>query len=233
MPENDVSPTDRAAALSRRGVLLGAAWSAPVIAAAIASPAASASGESSPGTISFDSASYMTTSLSVQMPITGSVSAISGTWPATIALLPSAGFGSPRTVAVEQSGGTFFFQAWATTQPKVGTITASGAGYTSAMATLTALSLGDITFDSSAYSVTGASATFTVSGRVSVRSSMPTNVFLIFPSGFTGNAVAPVDHGTGTFSAVVTGPAKSATGTLHAMQSGFGAGQTTLTASVS
>lgn len=167
------------------------------------------------------------------MPITGRVSAVSGVWPASVAILPSATFGSLRTAAVDQSSGTFSVTAWGTAQPKVGTIIASAVGYTSAVATLTVLPLGEITFDSSSYSVNTASATFTVSGRISLRSStMPTNVLLLFPSGFTGTVVAPVDHATGGFSASVTGPATSATGTLRAMQSGFATGETTLTASV-
>ncbi|MEA5456066.1 hypothetical protein SPF06_15125 [Sinomonas sp. JGH33] len=111
--------------VNRRTVLYGAAWSAPVVVAAAATPLAAASGS---GSIQFDSPNYSTSAGGTYTTITGKVILTSGSYPATVTIAYPSDFSGNITVAVNPATGAF----------SLGTVQAPGSAIASAVLTATA-----------------------------------------------------------------------------------------------
>jgi hypothetical protein len=216
MPHDTNAPDARgfSSPIPRRMIIKGAAWSAPVIALAVASPAHAAS---EAGLISFSPSAYTNPSGLGYTTLTGTVTPVSGQYPAQLAVTYSQGFSGPISVAVDQQSGSFTVQN--VTSPsavRTGTITATATSYTSGTATLSVTDpeprSGSIDWNPDQYRGTrqGDRVLFpTLTGTVVVTGGpMPSTIILSFSEPSPGRVdlrrdaglTVPIDPDTGDFS---------------------------------
>ncbi|UFS60184.1 hypothetical protein [Subtercola endophyticus] len=136
--------------LSRRSVVKGAAWSAPVVGLALAAPAAAAS--TVLGAITFDHSPYSTDG-GIVVDISGEVSAApDGSYPSFISITAPNGITTSSTISLYPDG-TFFLDDGTGTGNALSdflalgesaVITATSPGYTMGVATVFQVNLGQV-----------------------------------------------------------------------------------------
>lgn len=129
--------TDKSASQSgpnRRQVVQHAAWSAPVVAAALATPAVAASAG---GTIAFSPSQYVNPTGLGYISLTGTVSSTSaGAYPAFVLISYSDGFSGPDSVLVNEDGTFVVSGVTCPSAVRTGTVIATADSYTAGTATI-------------------------------------------------------------------------------------------------
>lgn len=202
---------------SRRQVVKGVAWMAPVVAVAVATPSVAAS---TGGTIAFSPAEYVNPSGLGYIDLTGSVSASStGAYPALLLLTYSDGFAGPNSVPVAEDGTFVVSGVTCPSAVRTGTVLASADGYTAGTASISVTNpeprSGSINFNPVQYRGTrsGDRVLFpAITGTVAVTGGpLPDTVILSFSTPSPGRVdlrrdeglTVPIDPVTGKFT--VTG----------------------------